>query len=147
MRACQPKDTKKREGERRRKRDLGPLAPLLYVFPSPWACPYVYRASQECCLFYLFVLTLVLGPFFVLFSQAFPFLVFQSPPFWTPVSYSNYLRNVLEVSCFFKSAPLPSSVLLYRFLNPSIVFPLLPSGFHQPRSSTIYPKLRSPKYK
>ena len=39
-------------------------------------------------------LTSVLGPSFVLFSQAFPFLVFYPPPFWTPVSYSNYLTCV-----------------------------------------------------
>ena len=31
---------------------------------------------------------MVLGPSFVLISQAFPFLVFQPPPFWT-TSYSN----------------------------------------------------------
>ena len=33
-----------------------------------------------------------LWPFSVLFLQAFPFLVFWSPPFWTPFPYSNYLK-------------------------------------------------------
>ena len=37
------------------------------------------------------VLTPVLRPSFVLFSWAFPFLVFYPLPFWTPVSYSSHL--------------------------------------------------------
>ena len=37
------------------------------------------------------VLTLVLGPSFVLFLLAFPFFVFSPLPFWTLFSYSNYL--------------------------------------------------------
>ena len=32
-----------------------------------------------------------LRPLFVLFSRAFPFLVFYPPPFWAPVSHFNYL--------------------------------------------------------
>ena len=39
------------------------------------------------------VLTLVLGPSFVLFSWAFPFFVFQPLPFWTSFFYSNYLTG------------------------------------------------------
>ena len=42
------------------------------------------------------VLTLVLGPSFVLFLWAFPFLVFKPLPFWTPVTYSNYLTKLFK---------------------------------------------------
>ena len=63
---------------------------LLYVFLhlglpyANWAQPGVLFVLPE-------VFTLVLGPSFVLFSRAFPFLVFQPPPFWTPFPYSTYL--------------------------------------------------------
>ena len=46
MRACRPKDSKRRES-------LGPLAPLFIFFSSPLGLPYVNWASQECCSFYL----------------------------------------------------------------------------------------------
>ena len=42
------------------------------------------------------VLTLVLGPSFFLFLWAFPFLVFKPLPFWTPVTYSNYLTKLFK---------------------------------------------------
>ena len=45
------------------------------MFFLPLGLPYVNWASQECCLLPE-VLTLVLGPSFVLFSWAFPSLVF-----------------------------------------------------------------------
>ena len=52
---------------------------------------------KDASLFFLpEVLTLVLGPSSVLFFRAFPFLVFQPPPFWTPVSYSNYLTKAFS---------------------------------------------------
>ena len=69
MRACQPKDSKRREwrsvwgrgrerekerthtGEKEREKVLWLL--LLYVFSSTWACPMQIGLSQECCLFYL----------------------------------------------------------------------------------------------
>ena len=47
------------------------------------------------------VLTRVLGPSFDLplfyFSRAFPFLVFQPPPFWTPFPYSNYVTAIRQL--------------------------------------------------
>ena len=88
MRACQPKRCEER-----------PLVQFwflfLYVclfvfFPPPG--PALCKLGQPGVLFVLpEVLIPVLGPAFVLFSQAFPFLVFQPPPFCTPFSYSSYL--------------------------------------------------------
>ena len=93
-----------RERHREKERDRehmsgGERAPalwllFLYVFflhPGPALC----KLGQPGVLFVLpEVLTVVLGPSFDLplfYFLAFPFLVFQPPPFWTPVSYSNYL--------------------------------------------------------
>ena len=112
MRACQPKDAKRREwgsarahrGDREkqtdsgrtweRERDAWPFGSCFYSFfppPGPALC----KPGQPGALLVLpEVLTPVLGPSFVLFSWAFPFLVFWLPPFWTPVSYSNYLTVV-----------------------------------------------------
>ena len=93
MRACLPKrHEEKRERERQ---TLGPLAPFfICFFLLPLGLPYVNWTSQECCLFYLrsslWSLDLPLTSLFSI-SRAFPFLVFQPLPFWTPVSYSNYL--------------------------------------------------------
>ena len=54
--------------------------------------PALRKLGQPGALFVLpEVLTQVLGPSFVLFLRAFPFLVFKPPPFRTPFSYSNYL--------------------------------------------------------
>ena len=74
VRACQPKDSKRREWRstqgRERERDGGERERvharwrereiekalwllLLYVFSSTWACPMQIGLSQECCLFYL----------------------------------------------------------------------------------------------
>ena len=74
MRACQPKDLKRREwrsawlgevGEggvgrererergRERERERALWLLLLYVFASTWACPMQIGLSQECCFFYL----------------------------------------------------------------------------------------------
>ena len=46
MRACRPKEAKRRESP-------GPLAPLFICFFLPPGLRYVNCASQECCLFYL----------------------------------------------------------------------------------------------
>ena len=91
MRARRSKDMRRRVpqrvGERERKLALAPLFICLFL-PGPVLC----KLSQPGVLFVLpEVLTLVLGPSFVLFSQAFPFLVFWPPPFWTPFPYSTYL--------------------------------------------------------
>ena len=102
VRACWPKDTKRREWgsvpARGGKRESA-LAPLFICFFLPLGLSYVNWASQECHLFYLksslWSSDLSLT-FFVLLSQAFTFLVFQPPPFWTPVSYSNYLTFTLR---------------------------------------------------
>ena len=64
MRACQPKDVKRRERGREKERrstfmeeerERPPALWLLflYVFPSPLGLPSVNWASQEGCLFYL----------------------------------------------------------------------------------------------
>jgi len=78
-----------RERERERERQLA-LAPLFICLSLPG--PVLCKLGQPGLLFVLpEVLTLVLGPSFVLVSRAFPFLVFWLPPFWTPFPYSTYL--------------------------------------------------------
>ena len=94
MRAGRPKDTKRRAPhrarEREREREKRALAPLFIRFSVPG--PVLCKLGQPGVLFVLpEVLTLVLGPSFVLFLQAFPFQVFQPQPFWTPFPYYNYL--------------------------------------------------------
>ena len=75
-----------REREREGERELA-LAPLFICLSLPG--PVLCRLGQPGVLFVLpEVLTPVLGPSFVLFPQAFPFLVFKPPPFWTPFPYS-----------------------------------------------------------
>ena len=101
IRACQPNDATKRDWgsapahrrERGRERERERAIWLLFLFvfsypPGPALC----KLGQLGVLFLLpEFLTLVLGSSFVLYSWAFPFLVFKKrPPFWTPVSYSNY---------------------------------------------------------
>ena len=75
------------------------LAPLFMFFLLPLGLLYVNWASQECCLFYLRSSVrsslFYFCSSFVLFLQAFPFLVFQPPPFWIPFSYSNYLTETM----------------------------------------------------
>ena len=75
----------------RGERDSWPFgSSFLMFFPPPG--PALCKLGWPGVLFFLpEVLTQVLGPSFVLFLRAFPFLVVQPPPFWTPVSYSNYL--------------------------------------------------------
>ena len=66
------------------------LAPLFICFSL--LGPVLCKLGQPGVLFVLpEVLTPVLRPSFVLFSRAFPFKVFQPPPFWTPFPYSTYL--------------------------------------------------------
>ena len=68
VRACQPKDAKRKESP-------GPLAPLFICPPPPG--PALCKLGQPGVLFVLpEVLTPVRRPSFVLFSRAFPFLVF-----------------------------------------------------------------------
>ena len=75
MRARQSKDARRapqREGERESELALAPLFICLSL-PGPVLC----KLGQPGVLFVLpEVLTLVLGPSFVLFSWGFPFLVF-----------------------------------------------------------------------
>ena len=73
-------------------RDPWPFGSSFYKFfppPGPALC----KLGQPGVLFVLPEGLTPVGPSFVLFSWAFPFLVFQPPPFWTPVSYSNYLTE------------------------------------------------------
>ena len=93
VRARRSKDARRRApqcvGEKERELALAPLFICLSL-PGPVLC----KLGQPGVLFVLpEVLTPVLGPSFVLFSWAFPFLVFQPPPFWTPFPYSTYLTK------------------------------------------------------
>ena len=88
----------KRVGERAStwERETWPFGSSFYMFfppPGPALC----KSGQPGVLFGLpEVLTQVLGPSSVLFLQAFLFLVFWPPQFWTPLSYSNYLTFPLK---------------------------------------------------
>ena len=73
VRACRSKDMRRRAPQRGRESELA-LAPLFRGFPLPG--PVLCTLGQPGVLFvFPEVLTPVLGPF-VLFSRAFPFLVF-----------------------------------------------------------------------
>ena len=94
MRACRPK---RREEKRVRDRECmngervsQPFGSSFYMFfSSPWACPYVNWAGQECCLFYprssLWSLDLSLFYFHGLFPCLLATTILDS------FSYSNYL--------------------------------------------------------
>ena len=60
---------------------------FLCFFFLPLSLSYVNCASQEGCLFYLRFL-LQSSDLSLFYSWAFPFFIFQPPPFWTPFSYS-----------------------------------------------------------
>ena len=81
-----------------RERELWLL--FLYVFLSPR--PVLCKLGQPGMLLVLpEVLTPVLGPSFVLFLRAFPFLVFWPPPFWTLFPYSAYLTHPSSLSFYY----------------------------------------------
>ena len=68
---------------------------LFLCFFSPPPGPVICKLDQPGVLFALpEVLTPILGPSFVLFLWAFPFLIFQPLPFWTPFSHSNYVTGL-----------------------------------------------------
>ena len=67
------------------------LAPLFICLSLPG--PVLCKLGQPGVFVLPEVLTPVLGPFFVPFSRAFPFLVLQPPPFWTPFPCSTYLTK------------------------------------------------------
>ena len=85
VRACWPKRLKEKRGTQPNFRSS------FYVFSPPPGPALCKRGKSEVQFVLPEVLTSVLRPLFVLFFQAFPFLVFQTPPFWTPFFYSNYL--------------------------------------------------------
>ena len=83
------KSTPVRGRQRERPWRFGSSFYMFFPPPGPALC----KLGQPRVLFVLpEVLTQVLRPSFVLFLQAFPFLMFQPLPFWT-VSYSNYLTQ------------------------------------------------------
>ena len=74
-RARRSKDAKRRAPQRGREREKASFGSSFYSFPLPG--PVLCKLGRPGVLFVLpEVLTLVLGPSFVLFSQAFPFFVF-----------------------------------------------------------------------
>ena len=122
--------TKRREekGRERERESPGPLVPLFMIF-SPPPGPALCKLGYPGVLFVVpEVLTLVLRPSFYLFSQAFPFLVFQPLTFWTPFSYSNYLTTPWTVAsqaslsftisqCLPKFMSIESVIFLINVLN------------------------------
>ena len=94
-----PQRAGERERERERERELA-LAPLFICFSLPG--PVLCKLGQPGMLLVLpEVLTPVLGPSFVLFLRAFPFLVFWPPPFWTLFPYSAYLTHPSSLSFYY----------------------------------------------
>ena len=105
MEECASARERERENEKERthtggrERERKHFGSSFYMFfSSPWACRIQIGFSQECCLFYLraslwssdLPLTFLCSIF-----TGFSFLIFQPPPFWTPISYSNYLTLYL----------------------------------------------------
>ena len=76
VRTCPPKRKEKSAPLRGRETETALWLLFLYVFSLPLGLLYVNWFSQECCLFYLKSSLLVLRPSFVLFSRAFPLLLF-----------------------------------------------------------------------
>ena len=62
----------------------------IYIFCLYLGLPYCKLGQPGVLFVQPEVLIPILRSSFVLFSRAFPFLIFQPPPFWTPFSYSNY---------------------------------------------------------
>ena len=93
VKAGRSKDTRRRAPQHagRRERQLWLLFLRFFLPPRPALCKLGLVRSAVLPA----VLTLVLRPSFVLFLWAFPFLVFQPQPFWTPVFYSNYLTGLI----------------------------------------------------
>lgn len=77
-----------RTGERP-PRTFGSSPHVSFPPPGPALCK---RGSQQCCLLRLRS-SLRSSDLPLLFLLASPFLVFQPPPFWAPLSYSNYLTT------------------------------------------------------
>ena len=91
VRACRPRDAKRRVPQRVRVRERAHASELaqapLFMFSLPG--PVLCKLGQPGVLFLLpEVLTRVLGPSFVRFSPAFLFLIFQPPPFCILNSFS-----------------------------------------------------------
>ena len=105
VRAHRSKDTRRRVPQHVGESELA-LAPLFICLPLPG--PVLCKLGQPGVLLVLpEVLTPVLGPSFVLFSWAFPFLVFQPSPFWTPFPYSIYLtessiKKEIKILCIYR---------------------------------------------
>ena len=96
VRACRSKDANQRVGES----EPEPFGSAFHVTsppPGPALCKLGSARSVACSAWgpHSGPRTFLDPPSFVLFSQAFPFLVFQPPPLWAPVSYSNCLTASL----------------------------------------------------
>ena len=122
------KRREEKEREREREREPRPFGSSFYDFFSPPG-PTLCKLGQPGVLFVVpEVFTLVLRPSFYLFSQAFPFLVFQPLTFWTPFSYSNYLTTPWTAAsqaslsftisyCLLKFMSIESVIFLINVLN------------------------------
>ena len=98
VRACLPKDGTRRAPQCSGERETPPQpcgSSFYMFFPPPR--PALCKVGQPGVFVLPEVLTPVLRSSFVLFCQAFPFLVFQPPPFWIPVYCSNYLTASSEL--------------------------------------------------
>ena len=83
----------KRLKEKRRPHPPLTFGSSFYMFFSPPPGAALCKLGQQGGLFISpEVLTRIRGLSLVLFSQAFPFFVFQPQPFGTPFSYSNHLK-------------------------------------------------------
>ena len=73
------------------------LPPFICLSPSRWVCPMQIGSARKWVgLFPLKFLLGSLGFLLFHFCRLFPSFVFQTPPFWTPFSYSNYLKRTIK---------------------------------------------------
>ena len=84
---------------REREQDRALAPPFICFFPplGPALCKLGLARGAVCSTWSLHSGPWTfLWPSFVLFSWAFPLLVFEPPPFWTPFTYSTYLTDLIE---------------------------------------------------
>ena len=145
MRVCRRKRHKE-ERERDRERtgqERDPTPPLAFwllfldVFFLPLGLPNVNWASQECCLFYLRSSLQSSDLPLLQDKRAFPFLVFQPPPFWTPFSYSNYLTGLWNLRIKLTSIYILNYTVILLWTSFHAFHPLNLKNYHHISSTLL----------
>ena len=139
---------KTQRGERERQRaHLGrketpphpwPFGSSYYMFFFlPLGLPYVNWASQECCLFYLRSSLQSSDLPLIQDKRAFPFLVFQPLPFWTPFSYSNYLTGLWNLRIKLTSIYILNYTVILLWTSFHAFHPLNLKNYHHISSTLL----------